>query len=103
MEARLQAVSSRNIYSLQGLLALMRPSCGQVCHSLMVVSYCRPGSALDQAARQICDHRSVAAICSTTLPVTRAVRFQVPLSSSALKKSLGTRMELLEFCPATVL
>jgi hypothetical protein len=34
----------------QGLLALMRPSSGQVCHSLMVVSYCTPGSAQAQAA-----------------------------------------------------
>ncbi len=38
-DARLQAVSSRNMYSEQGFEALMRPSSGQVCHSLMVVSY----------------------------------------------------------------
>jgi len=49
-EARLQAVSSRNMYSEQGLEALMRPELGQVCHSLMVVSNCSPGSAQAQAA-----------------------------------------------------
>ena len=48
-DARLQAVSSRNMYSEHGLEALMRPELGQVCHSLMVVSYCRPGSAQAQA------------------------------------------------------
>ena len=37
-EARLHAVSSRNMYSEHGLEALMRPLSGQVCHSLMVVS-----------------------------------------------------------------
>jgi len=49
-EARLHAVSSRNMYSEHGLEALMRPLAGQVCHSLMVVSYCTPGSAEAQAA-----------------------------------------------------
>jgi hypothetical protein len=49
-EARLQAVSSRNMYSEQGLEPLMRPEAGQVCHSLMVLSYCTPGSAQAQAA-----------------------------------------------------
>src|SRR2546423_12991963 len=44
MLARLQAVSSRNIYSEHGLLALMRPLFGQVCQRLIVVSYCTPGS-----------------------------------------------------------
>src|SRR3954465_15067191 len=44
MLARLQAVLSRNMYSLHGLLALMRPLLGQVCHLLIVVSYCTPGS-----------------------------------------------------------
>ena len=35
---RLQAVSSRNMYSEQGLEPLILPPSGQVCHSLMVVS-----------------------------------------------------------------
>jgi len=44
MLARLQAVSSRNMYSLHGLEALIRPLLGQVFQRLMVVSYCTPGS-----------------------------------------------------------
>src|SRR6476619_7023611 len=49
MLARLHAVLSRNMYSLHGLLALMRPLLGQVCHLLIVVSYCTPGSPQCQA------------------------------------------------------
>src|SRR5262245_237986 len=49
MLARLQAVLSRNMYSLHGLLALIRPLLGQVCHLLIVVSYCTPGSPQCQA------------------------------------------------------
>src|SRR2546423_15391627 len=43
-DARLHAVSSRNMYSEQGLLALMRAVLLQVCQRLTVVSYCMPGS-----------------------------------------------------------
>ena len=49
-EARLHAVSSRNMYSEQGFEALIWPSFGQVCQSLMVVWNCRPGSAQGHAA-----------------------------------------------------
>jgi hypothetical protein len=38
------------MYSEQGFDALIRPDRGQVCHSLIVVSYCTPGSAQAQAA-----------------------------------------------------
>jgi hypothetical protein len=38
------------MYSEQGFEALIRPSAAQVCHSLMVVSNWRPGSAQHQAA-----------------------------------------------------
>ena len=47
--ARLQAESSRNMYSLHGLDALIRPEAGQVCHVLIVESYCKPGSPHSQA------------------------------------------------------
>ena len=50
IEARLQAVLSKNMYSLHGLEALISPPSGQVCHSLIVVLYCVPGSAQRQAA-----------------------------------------------------
>src|SRR5437879_12656559 len=42
--ARLQAESSRNMYSEHGFDALMRAVFFDVCHLLMVVSYCMPGS-----------------------------------------------------------
>jgi hypothetical protein len=46
------------MYSEHGLLALILPSAGHVCHSLIVVSNCTPGSAQAQAALVICSHRS---------------------------------------------
>src|SRR5947207_12639033 len=54
---RLQAVSSRNMYSLQGLLALIGPEFGQVCQRLMVVSYWTPGSPQYQVPSAICRNR----------------------------------------------
>src|SRR4029077_16343611 len=101
-EARLQAVSSRNMYSEQGLDALMRPLAGQVCHSLIVVSYCTPGSAQDHAASPIFSHRSRAFRVLWILPSMRRMSFHSPFSSTALMKALGTRTELLEFWPETV-
>ncbi len=50
IDERLQAVSSRNRYSLQGLDALIRPEFGQVCQSLVTSSYWTPGSPHRQAA-----------------------------------------------------
>jgi len=38
------------MYSEQGLDARISPEAGQVCQSLTVVWYCRPGSAEAQAA-----------------------------------------------------
>src|SRR3954454_22816042 len=43
-DARLQAESSRNMYSEQGFEALIRAVVLQVCHRLTVVSNCMPGS-----------------------------------------------------------
>ncbi|MNT87570.1 hypothetical protein D3C72_2279990 [compost metagenome] len=49
-EARLQAVSSRNMYSEHGFDARIGPAAGLVCQSFIVVLKCRPGSADAQAA-----------------------------------------------------
>src|SRR5690349_24200018 len=49
-EARLQLELSRCMYSLHGLLAVMRPDSGVVCQSLIVSSYWMPGSAHSHAA-----------------------------------------------------
>src|SRR6266550_4583928 len=52
-EARLQAVSSKNMYSEQGLLALIRAVFFDVCQRLTVVSYCIPGSPQCQVESEI--------------------------------------------------
>src|SRR3712207_7780568 len=49
---------SRNMYSEQGLLALMRPLSGQVCQRFIVVSNCKPGSPQVHAASAISRSRS---------------------------------------------
>src|ERR1700723_2482395 len=51
--ARLQAELSRNMYSEQGFEALMRAVFLLVCHLLMVVSNCMPGSPHNQVASAI--------------------------------------------------
>src|SRR5215469_6655789 len=101
-DARLHAVSSRNMYSEHGLDALMRPDSGQVCHSLIVVSYCRPGSALAQAAYAILSHSSRASTALCSLPSVRRINSHLPPLSTRSRKSLVTRTELFEFWPATV-
>src|SRR6516225_2051220 len=70
---RLQAESSRNMYSEHGFDALMRPVFGQVCQRLMVESYCTPGSAQPHAASAIWRQRSFELWVSTTSPVVRAM------------------------------
>src|ERR1044072_7037871 len=97
-EARLHAESSTCMYSLHGLDALMRPEFGHVCHWLIVVSYCTPGSAQRQAASAISRISSRALIGSPTgSPVVRALRWQSASSSTACMNSSDTRTELLAF------
>src|SRR3954452_19256120 len=97
IEARLHAESSTCMYSEQGLDALIRPDSGEVCHRLMIVSYCTPGSAQRQAASAISRMSSRAATVLTGSPVTRAVRSQSSPASTALMNSSVTRTELLAF------
>src|SRR5262245_27081761 len=101
-DARLQAVSSRNTYSLHGLVALIRPVALQVCHFWMVSSYCTPGSAHCHAASASSCHSSRARCVCHTLPLVRSVVSQVPSLWSAWKNRSGTRTELFEFWPDTV-
>src|SRR5271155_4684047 len=96
-DARLQAVSSRNIYSEQGLLALMRAVFLQVCQLLMVVSYCMPGSPQCQVESAILYIVSRAFSFSLGWP-SRTALVQKSLSSSyARMKSSFTRTEWLAF------
>ena len=52
-DARLHAESSRNMYSEHGFDALMRAVLMHGCQSLIVVSYCMPGSPQIHAASAI--------------------------------------------------
>src|SRR3546814_19575924 len=102
IDARLQAVSSRNMYSEHGFDALMRPPAGQVCQSLMVVSYCTPGSAQAQAACATLSYSSRAPTALATLPSMRRIRFHSPSASTVRRNSSDTTTEALEFWPDTV-
>ena len=86
-EAKLQAVLSKNMYSEHGLDALILPPSGQVCHSLIVESYCTPGSAQAQAASAIISHISFAGILLIVLPLVRAFKSQFLPSFKAVKNS----------------
>src|ERR1700687_4577326 len=95
--ARLQAESSRNMYSEHGLLALMRAVFLDVCQRLTVVSYCMPGSPQRQVASEILYNRSLALQFSIGRP-SRTARVVKPLSrSTEYMKSSVTRTELLAF------
>src|SRR6185436_13072751 len=96
-DERLQAESSRNMYSLHGLLALIRAVLGHVCQSFTVVSNWMPGSPHWCAASAIMFMRSRALYVSTTSPVTTARVDQEASFSSACMYSSLTRTELLEF------
>ena len=97
-EARLQAESSTCMYSEHGFDALMRPSSGDVCHWLIVVSYWTPGSAQRHAASAISRISSRALSGSPTgSPVVRAIRRHSPSSSTACMNSSVTRTELFAF------
>src|SRR5689334_17497280 len=96
-EARLHEELSSDMYSEHGLDAVIRPVSGLVCQSLMVSSYCRPGSAHSQAAPAILRNSSRASTVSMTSPVLRARSpKEVPSSTARMNSSL-TRTELLAF------
>src|SRR6188768_1819589 len=96
-DARLHEELSSDMYSEHGLDAVIRPVSGLVCQSLMVSSYCRPGSAQDQAASLILVNSSRASTVSITSPVPRARSPNSVPSSTARMNSSLTRTELLAF------
>src|SRR5690349_14975657 len=96
-DARLQEELSSDMYSEHGLEAVMRPVSGLVCQSLIVSSYCRPGSAHSHAAWLILRNRSRASTVSMTSWVLRERSpNDVPSSTARMNSSL-TRTELLAF------
>ena len=70
-DARLHEELSSDMYSEHGLDAVIRPVSGLVCQSLIVSSYCRPGSAHSHAAVLILRNSSRASTVSMTSPVLR--------------------------------
>src|SRR3954447_17183813 len=100
--ARLQEELSRLMYSEHGLDAVILPVSGLVCQSLMVPSYCRPGSAHSHAAWLILRNSSRASTVSITSPVERERRPNSVPSSTARMNSSLTRTELLAFWYCTL-
>src|SRR5579863_4572243 len=95
--ARLQAESSRNMYSLHGLLALMRAVFFDVCQRLTVVSYCMPGSPQCHVASEIlCSSSFALKVLTTELSVTLRVEKSVSRTTAYMKSSV-TRTELFAF------
>src|SRR5262249_57142586 len=95
--ARLQALSSRCMYSEHGFDALMRPLFGHVCQALIVVSNCMPGSPHWCVASAIIRSRSCAWYVSATSPlVTNRVLHERPSAAARMNSSV-TRTELLAF------
>ena len=95
--ARLHEELSSDMYSEHGFDAVIRPVSGLVCQSLMVSSYCRPGSAHSHAAVEILRNRSRASTVSMTSPVPRERSPNSVPSSTARMNSSETRTELLAF------
>src|SRR5215472_7326901 len=96
-EARLHAVSSRNMYSEQGLLALIRAVFLEVCQRLMVVSYCMPGSPQCHVESAILCNKSFALSFSAGCTSVTLRVHQSRSPSAARMKSSVTRKEWLAF------
>src|SRR5215472_5505617 len=96
-DARLQAESSRNMYSEQGFEALMRPVFLLVCQRLIVVSYCMPGSPHCQVASAMACMMSRARYSLTGLRSLTVRVTKVESDSTAAMNSSVTRTELLAF------
>src|ERR1700680_4775567 len=96
-DARLQAVSSRNMYSEQGFEALMRAVLLQVYQRFTVVSYCMPGSPQRHADSAMRCSSSRALNFSHGFP-SLTLRVQKSRSSStACMNSSVTRTEWFAF------
>src|SRR3954454_12080271 len=96
-DARLHEELSSDMYSEHGLDAVIRPVSGLVCQSLIVSSYCRPGSAQAHAAWLILVNSSRASRVSITSWVPRERSPNSEPSSTARMNSSLTRTELLAF------
>src|ERR1700730_14998218 len=92
-DARLHAVSSRNMDSEHGFDALILAVFFEVCQRLMVVSYCIPGSPQRQAESEIFIIKSRARSFSFGWPSRMFLVHQSLSSTTARMKSSVTRTE----------
>src|SRR3989442_14184991 len=97
MDAKLQAESSRNMYSEHGFEALMRAVFLHGCQRLTVVSNCMPGSPHWCVASAIWRIRSRALYRSNGLGEPTERVHHSPSSITACMKSSDARTELLAF------
>src|SRR5690242_17161282 len=94
---RLQAESSRNMYSEHGFEALIRAVFLHGCQRFTVVSNCMPGSPHWCVASAICRIRSRALYRLFGWPVATNFVHQSPSAVAASMKSSVARTELLAF------
>ncbi len=99
-EARLQAESSRNMYSEQGFDALMRSVALEVCQRLIVVSNCMPGSPHWCVASAISRSSLRAFLRSLGWPVSTERVHQSPSAAAASMNSSVARTEWFAFWKA---
>ncbi len=97
----MQAESSRYMYSLHGLLALMGAVFALVCQRFTLSWYWIPGSPQTQAASAILLRRYRAFTVSTGALEVMARVVQCPSRSTASMKASVTRTELFEFWKKT--
>jgi hypothetical protein len=108
--ARLQAESSRNMYSEHGFDELIGPAFGQVCQRWIVSSYCIPGSPHAQAAAAISSSRTSGSTASIGRPVVtatsgnsaRSAAARPAFRSASSRKRSVARTERFEFWKLTV-
>src|SRR5947208_3286011 len=96
-DARLHAESSRNMYSEHGFDALMRAVLMHGCQSLIVVSYCMPGSPQIHAASDILRISVRALWVSTRRPLVTALVDHSPSRRTWVMNSSVTRTEWFAF------
>jgi len=101
-EARLQAESSTNMYSLHGLEALMAPELGQVCQRFIVLWYWTPGSPQMRVPSAISCISSRAECSPSFSPEVTAWVIQTSSFSAACRNSSVTRTDRLEFWNMTL-
>src|SRR3954451_11204765 len=97
IDDKLQAESSRNMYSEHGFEELIGAVFGQVCQRWIVSSYCNPGSPQSQVPSAILSIRSRALYVSIGRPVVTARVVHSPSASAARRKPSVTRTVRLAF------